>query len=55
MSRHSLDVRWLLCPLPMIRTQETIGQLADGDELQIIATDPGGPARYTDLVPRTWP
>ena len=41
MSRHSLDARRLLCPLPVIRTQQKIGELADGDVLEVIATDPG--------------
>ncbi len=41
MSRHSLDARGLLCPLPVIRTQERVAQLAPGDVLEITATDPG--------------
>lgn len=38
---HRLDARHLICPLPVIRTQEKIRQLAPGDELEVIATDPG--------------
>lgn len=41
MSRHALDARGLLCPLPVIRTQERVAQLAPGDVLEITATDPG--------------
>lgn len=41
MSRATLDARGLLCPLPVIRTQERVASLADGDELEILATDPG--------------
>lgn len=41
MSRHSLDARRLLCPLPVIRTQNRVRQLAPGDELEVICTDPG--------------
>lgn len=41
MSRHALDARGLLCPLPVIRTQERVAQLAPGDILEITATDPG--------------
>lgn len=40
-SRHALDARGLLCPLPVIRTQERVAQLAPGDVLEITATDPG--------------
>jgi tRNA 2-thiouridine synthesizing protein A len=39
--RHALDARGLLCPLPVIRTQERVAQLAPGDVLEITATDPG--------------
>ncbi len=37
----TLDARNLLCPLPVIRTQERVASLKAGDELTIIATDPG--------------
>lgn len=36
-----LDARRLICPMPVIRTQEHVKRLAAGDELEIIATDPG--------------
>ena len=36
-----LDARGLLCPLPVIRVQDRIRQLASGDVLEVIATDPG--------------
>lgn len=38
---HRLDARRLLCPMPVIKTQERIRQLAAGDELEVVATDPG--------------
>lgn len=41
MSRHQLDTRGLLCPLPVIRTQDRIAALAPGEVLEISATDPG--------------
>ena len=41
LSRYYLDARQLICPLPVIRTQDTIAALADGDELEVRATDPG--------------
>ena len=41
MSEHTLDARNLLCPLPVIRTQNTTKTLADGDILKVICTDPG--------------
>ncbi len=39
--KHELDARYLLCPMPVIKTQERVGQLAVGDELTIHCTDPG--------------
>lgn len=36
-----LDTRGLLCPLPVIRTQDAIRQLQPGEELTISASDPG--------------
>ena len=37
----TLDTRGLLCPLPVIRTQDAIKKLGTGDKLQVSATDPG--------------
>ena len=36
-----LDALGLLCPLPVIRTQERVKELAPGTELEVLATDPG--------------
>jgi len=36
-----LDVRKLLCPLPVIRVQQAIKTLKPGDILCVTATDPG--------------
>lgn len=41
MAHHTLDARYLLCPLPVIRTQEKIRTLARGDTLEVVCTDPG--------------
>lgn len=36
-----LDARRLLCPLPVIRTQDKVKQLTPGDLLEVTCTDPG--------------
>lgn len=36
-----LDARGLNCPLPILRAKKAITELAAGDVLKIIATDPG--------------
>lgn len=38
---ETVDARHLLCPMPVIRTQDAIRQLAPGTEVEVIATDPG--------------
>lgn len=38
---HHLDARRLLCPLPVIRTQDKVATLQPGDHLTVVATDPG--------------
>jgi len=41
LTRFVLNASQLICPLPVIRTQERISDLADNDELEVHATDPG--------------
>ncbi|WP_455207824.1 sulfurtransferase TusA family protein [Kaarinaea lacus] len=41
MSEHRLDARNILCPLPVIRTQNAVQELHKGDRLTVICTDPG--------------
>ncbi len=41
MSEHHLDARNILCPLPVIRTQNAVQNLQKGDRLTVICTDPG--------------
>ena len=41
MSEHTLDTRGLLCPMPVIKTQNAIRKLQVGDILSVQATDPG--------------
>ena len=41
MSEHEIDARRLLCPMPVIRTQDKINTLEDGDLLTVACTDPG--------------
>jgi tRNA 2-thiouridine synthesizing protein A len=41
MSSHQLDARNLLCPLPVIKTQDKAAELQRGDILEVFCTDPG--------------
>ena len=38
---YELDTSRLLCPMPVIRTQDRIKTLQPGDVLTVTATDPG--------------
>lgn len=41
MKQHHLDARNILCPLPVIRTQNAVQELSKGDHLTVVCTDPG--------------
>jgi len=41
MSATVIDARNLLCPLPVIRTQDAVVKLQPGDSVQVLCTDPG--------------
>lgn len=41
MSTYQLDARRLLCPMPVIRTQDRVKELQPGDILEVTCTDPG--------------
>ena len=36
-----LDARGLNCPLPILRSKKALGELATGQVLKVVATDPG--------------
>ncbi len=41
MSHHQLDARRMLCPMPVIRTQNFVAKLPAGDTVDVLCTDPG--------------
>ena len=38
---RELDARGLSCPLPILKTKKTLNDLASGQVLKVVATDPG--------------
>ena len=38
---YQLDATMLLCPMPVIRTQQRVESLNAGDRLEVTCTDPG--------------
>lgn len=41
MSSYQLNACNMLCPLPVIKTQDKVAELQSGDILEVICTDPG--------------
>jgi TusA-related sulfurtransferase len=41
MTREVLNAKRLLCPLPVIRTQDKVKTMNSGDVLEVVCTDPG--------------
>lgn len=38
---EELDARGLVCPLPILRTKQSLAGMTSGQTLKIVATDPG--------------
>ena len=38
---HTLDATRLMCPMPVIKLSQKIGDLSVGDKIEVFATDPG--------------
>ena len=36
-----LDVKGLSCPMPIVKTAKAMKEIASGDVIEVIATDPG--------------
>jgi TusA-related sulfurtransferase len=41
MAKETLNAKRLLCPLPVIRTQDKVKKMKKGDVLEVVCTDPG--------------
>lgn len=41
MSDFEVNARRLLCPMPVIRTQDAIAEYQSGDTVHVFGTDPG--------------
>jgi len=39
--QYQLNAKRLLCPMPVIRTQDKVATLQPGDTLEVVCTDPG--------------
>ena len=48
-----LDARGLNCPLPILRTKKTLSDMASGQVLKILATDPGSAKDFQAFAKQT--
>jgi len=46
MADHSLDLKGLNCPLPILKTKKALKDVAVGDTLEVLSTDPGSTADF---------
>jgi len=50
---RDLDARGLNCPLPILRTKKTLNEMASGEVLRVIATDPGSVKDFAAFAKQT--
>ncbi len=48
-----LDARGLNCPLPILRTKKALTDMASGQVLKVLATDPGSVKDFTAFSRQT--
>jgi tRNA 2-thiouridine synthesizing protein A len=48
-----LDTRGLNCPLPILRTKKALSDMASGQVLQVLATDPGAVKDFAAFAKQT--
>jgi tRNA 2-thiouridine synthesizing protein A len=48
-----LDVRGLNCPLPILRAKKALAELASGQVLRVLATDPGSVRDFQAFAKQT--
>jgi len=48
-----LDARGLNCPLPILRAKKALAELASGQVLKIVATDPGSVRDFQAFAKQT--
>ena len=48
-----LDACKLSCPLPILRTKNSLSQMKSGQVLKVLATDPGAPEDFAVFCQKT--
>lgn len=50
---RELDTRGLNCPLPILKAKKTLAEMAAGQTLKVIATDPGSMRDFQAFAKQT--
>jgi tRNA 2-thiouridine synthesizing protein A len=50
---RELDVKGLNCPLPILRAKKALADMASGDVLRVVATDPGSVKDFAAFCKQT--
>ncbi len=50
---RELDARGLNCPLPILKTKKTLAEMASGEVLRVLTTDPGSVPDFTAFCKQT--
>ncbi len=53
MTAKELDTRGLNCPLPILKAKKALAEMASGDLLKVIATDPGSTRDFQAFAKQT--
>ena len=53
MADHTLDVKGLNCPLPILKVRKTLKEVPADGTLEILATDPGSVADFEAFCRQT--
>ena len=48
-----VDARGLNCPLPILKAKKALAELASGQVLKVVATDPGSPRDFEAFARQT--
>lgn len=50
---RELDVQGLKCPLPILRTKKSLSEMATGEVLRVLATDPSAAKDFQAFAKQT--
>lgn len=49
MSRKTMDLKGLACPLPVLRANKEVRKIAPGEEIECLVTDPAAPEDFANF------